>query len=435
MVSNLRILHLPSSFFPDYTGGKEVFVFQLALNLIERGSQSSVLIHSGSGSGCYEYKGVPVHVLPSLVSKDYRKSYFTRIYQNILSFQTFIKQQKPDIIHFHDQGEGASLSHLRICKELGIKTLLTYHSPGQSCMQRALIYADKKPCDGYIDIDRCTSCRYQTKGIPEKSASLMSRVSLPVDSGGKIFFRNSTRLFYNSWKEFYQTVDAIQVHAKWVKELLLSNGVSPEKIHFVDMGGHESLPKKIKDNVGNDLLKIVFIGRCTDIKGIHLLIDAVLEIPKDMKLEVHFFSPAWDDEYGKRLLGRINGDPRFKLPVLIPADQIVARLQKMDVCIIPSLWPETGPFTVFDALAAGIPVVGTNLAGIPERVKHEKNGLLFEWNNADDLKNQILRLYNDSGLLQSLRENIQPNRTFSQMGKDFISLYKQILHPDLTATA
>ncbi len=423
----MRILHLPSSFFPASTGGKEVFVYQLIKNS-SADAEHLVVIHTGTEKRQYQYNHINVQVLPATITVNEGYSYYTSIYKDLQGFEEVLLEFKPDIVHFHDQGEGASLSHLRACKKLGFKTLLTYHSPGQSCLQRSLLREEKIRCDGKILVDRCSACRYAVAGLPTFAANIASYLPVPFDTNGKFVKRNSTALFIKSWKEFYDTIDGIQVHAGWVKTMLLLNNVAEEKLHFIEMGGHTSAVEYDQNHHNNNhTLKLVFIGRCTDIKGVHLLIDAVQMLPKETAIEVHFFGPYWDNtNYGKEMLEKVKGDGRFMPPRLIAQDDVIGELTKMDVCVIPSIWPETGPFTVFDAFAADLPIIGSNYAGIAERVKDGVDGLLFEWGNSENLFEKIQLIIGDKRLVLQLKENIKRNHSFSQMAADFSLLYKKI---------
>ena len=51
-------------------------------------------------------------------------------------------------------------------------------------------------------------------------------------------------------------------------------------------------------------------------------------------------------------------------------------------------------------------VITADVGGIPEIIEHEKNGLLFQSENVEDLTRQIIRIYEDSTLASSLSENL-----------------------------
>jgi GT2 family glycosyltransferase len=84
-------------------------------------------------------------------------------------------------------------------------------------------------------------------------------------------------------------------------------------------------------------------------------------------------------------------------------EQVATALRRFDVLVVPSIWPETSPLVIREALLAGVPVVASNIGGIPEAVEHERNGLLFEPGNADDLARMLTRLLDEPGLLQRLK--------------------------------
>jgi glycosyltransferase involved in cell wall biosynthesis len=424
----MRVLHLASTFFPRHTGGKEVFIYQLI-----KGSpriDHLVVYHRRPEAGDTAYDGIPVRILPEPVTKDGHRSYWSLVYDDLPGFNDTLSRYKPDLVHFHDLCAGASLSHLRACREAGIKTLVTYHAPGSSCMQKGLIRANELPCDGKIIDHRCTACRYRVKGVPKSLASILGGIGLPVDKRGRLILRNSTTSFHASFLEFFHNIDAIQVHANWVKELFLRNCIPEDKIHLIPMGGHASLERsKWRQPDPEQPLKAVFVGRCVNIKGVHLLVDAVKSLPPGKRIEVHFLGPYWDDTpYGRRLQSLTQGDERFKPPRMVPPETIVEELSKMDVCIIPSIWPETGPLSLFDAFAAGVPVIGTNHAGIAERVRHDVNGLLFEWGNSAELAAQLNRVLDDRKVLTRFKSAIAPNRTFPEMASGIRELYTKIIN-------
>lgn len=432
----MRILHLPASFLPYYTGGKEVFVAHLATALQEMGHENRVAIHSTErippDVSRYEYQGIPVNVLPpvSITHAQYWRSEAT--FDD--SFEQLLKDFQPDIVHFHDQSGGASLSHMRIVKRLGIKTLLTYHSPGQSCPQRALLYRGKYLCDGKLDEKRCTECLYACKGVPVWGGRVLTRLSFSFNEIEKSRFKRflslptSVKQYIDSFREIYALVDGIQVYAHWAKDLMVANRVAQNKIFFAP----QAIPDFLLDTGDKFLnqnasfsLKLVFVGRCTYIKGVHVLIDAIRLLPKDFPVEVHFLGPYWDStDYGRKMLKRIKGDKRFHRPILLPPAQVITFLRTMDAVVVPSLWPETGPFVVLEAFRAGVPVIGTRAAGIAERVEHLKSGLLFDWGNAQQLAECIELLLQRKKHNQKFDIPVLPD--VKQMATEILKIYQSL---------
>jgi glycosyltransferase involved in cell wall biosynthesis len=70
--------------------------------------------------------------------------------------------------------------------------------------------------------------------------------------------------------------------------------------------------------------------------------------------------------------------------------------------VAPSVWPEPAPIVVTEALAAGRPVVGSEIGGIPEIVRHEQEGLLVRPTDAKQLKDELQRICDDLELRERL---------------------------------
>ncbi|NLI56859.1 glycosyltransferase family 4 protein, partial [bacterium] len=68
-------------------------------------------------------------------------------------------------------------------------------------------------------------------------------------------------------------------------------------------------------------------------------------------------------------------------------------LIESDIFVLPSL-SEGFPVVVLEAMASGLPVVATNVGGLPEIIQENKNGFLVEPQNPRDLAKKILFLLN-----------------------------------------
>ncbi|GAB6166543.1 glycosyltransferase family 4 protein [Thermostilla marina] len=82
---------------------------------------------------------------------------------------------------------------------------------------------------------------------------------------------------------------------------------------------------------------------------------------------------------------------------------VAGRFREMDVFVLPSLFGEGLPMVVLEAMAAGIPVVASKVEGIPEVVRHGREGLLVEPGSVDDLVSQLEALMSGKHDYQSMR--------------------------------
>ena len=70
------------------------------------------------------------------------------------------------------------------------------------------------------------------------------------------------------------------------------------------------------------------------------------------------------------------GDARIRfLPALAHSD-VISTLRQYDALVVPSQWMETGPLVVLEAFAAGVPVIGSALGGLTDKIRDGIDGVL-----------------------------------------------------------
>ncbi|MFM0198503.1 glycosyltransferase family 4 protein [Paraburkholderia fungorum] len=77
----------------------------------------------------------------------------------------------------------------------------------------------------------------------------------------------------------------------------------------------------------------------------------------------------------------------------------------VEVCIVPSLWPEPLGMVAAEACAYGIPVITTRQGGLPEIIKDGVNGLLCDTEDKNSLRRAIEKIATDPAVYISLAEN------------------------------
>ena len=100
-------------------------------------------------------------------------------------------------------------------------------------------------------------------------------------------------------------------------------------------------------------------------------------------------------------------------------------LKAFDIFVLPSK-KEGFPFVLLEAFLAKVPIIASDVGGIPEMVTDEKTGLLFEVNNEDKFIMQIKKLLADVQLKNQLVENgyVRVKERFSF--NDFITKTKRV---------
>ena len=108
---------------------------------------------------------------------------------------------------------------------------------------------------------------------------------------------------------------------------------------------------------------------------------------------------------------------------------MVRQYQENDVFIIVSSY-DNYPNVVFEAMASGLPVIGTNVGGIPSQIVDRKTGILVRLNDIDDLKESILVLANNRNLREQMGKNgrrrVEQEFSWDQSAVELEKLYQGI---------
>jgi glycosyltransferase involved in cell wall biosynthesis len=129
-------------------------------------------------------------------------------------------------------------------------------------------------------------------------------------------------------------------------------------------------------------------------KGIENLLDAlallrVQGLPVRLRVVGPFESPAYESQL-KDYAGHLGVADAVEWTGFV-AD-VNAALRQADLLVLPSLFGEGLPMVVLEAMACGLPVVGTRVEGVPEAIGDGLSGLLAEPNDPADLARAIARI-------------------------------------------
>jgi glycosyltransferase involved in cell wall biosynthesis len=155
------------------------------------------------------------------------------------------------------------------------------------------------------------------------------------------------------------------------------------------------------------------------IKGFHVAHEAcriLRESRSDLELVVTFDPPGQLDEFTRS----VGWCSQAELPM---------HYQAADIVLVPTIAQDALSITSVEAMAAGKPVVGSRIGGLPYTVTDGLTGLLFEPGNPLDLAEKICRLLDAPGLRHSM--GLAGRRRFEQdfMWPDVIERYWRPLLP------
>ena len=251
--------------------------------------------------------------------------------------------------------------------------------------------------------------------LPEAIAAtrLGKKYGLPVLSwaiGSDIHdFAQSSKLNNYLTKKCLENSNLILATSKELKSCIdkLCNCSVPRKTFYrgIDLGNFCNLPDKnvLKQNLNlkSNNKYILFVGRLIFDKGIYELAEAFINITKKYS-DYHLI--LLGEELEKEALVKIFEDANVLNKVQfkgIAVHKEVARYMKAsDLLLFPS-WAEGLPNVVIESMAVGLPVVATDVGGIPEILYNEITGLSVPKQNVEKLTEAAMQMIEN----QTLREN------------------------------
>lgn len=315
---------------------------------------------------------------------------------NDLEFEAekyFTKNSLPDILHFHTFGRSeAALAQW--AKDRGIPYVFTYHSPAWSCRRGDLLRWGKTICDGEVGTWRCAVCLLQQRfDCKPVVAFIVASIASPLGLIGRFFegkvrrrtaFLEDTAIFRRVLREFLRDARKVVACCDWSIPVLRMNGADPLRIVSCPQGVAMSFSRAAQEplqtgrsstetdkllelaSANKTMFTIGYVGRITWTKGVHILVEAFrnLNVPESRLRIVGWESETEKDTpYVQSIRKLIGDDSRIQLIPSKPFDEMMCEYLLLDLLAIPSIWLETGPLTLLEAIQMGVLVYGSETLG------------------------------------------------------------------------
>lgn len=170
----------------------------------------------------------------------------------------------------------------------------------------------------------------------------------------------------------------------------------------------------------------LYLGTLLPFKGVGTLLHALA------RTAPHPFHVLGDGESRselERLVGKLGIRDRVIFRGFLQGGDLEKELAGARYAVVPSECYENLPYAAMELMARGIPVVASNLGGLPELVHDGETGLLFPAGDAGALAEQISRLWNEPELCSALaakaREEIRAKCDATRHYESLVKLYTQ----------
>jgi glycosyltransferase involved in cell wall biosynthesis len=190
--------------------------------------------------------------------------------------------------------------------------------------------------------------------------------------------------------------DRVLCVSRYIAQLAESGGAPTTTIRVVP--NPVDVDRFSADGAGPRDIDVLFVGRLNVEKGADVLVRAAALLPSPARVVI-----AGDGAERPRLEA-LAADLGVTITILgwVPKAELPALVGRAHIQVVPSR-SEALPMVVVEALAAGTPVIASRVGGVPEMIVDGENGVLFEKDDVEGLRNAIAAALADRGRIDGMR--------------------------------
>ncbi len=388
----MKILQIVHGFPPESIAGTERYCAALSRCLLRAGHECLVLAGSGRSAPQATLETVDQDGL--LVTRylplEGRSSCWTKEYDPEAEglVRHLLAVVRPDLVHLHHWLHLTN-NLVAICTTMGIPVIVTLHDSWIACPRIHRVRGSGEFCPDPIATAPCLTCaeRGPWQGDDEIARALTLRREI---LNAELALADVVIVPSEAHRRFIMMLLELPED----RLIVLSHGGLPMlKVHQ-DKKGEQRFPQRP--------LQIGHWGYLLDLKGTHLILEAVHRLRDPSAVEVYLIGEAPDPEYTARLRDLAQG-----IAVQFHGSYQPADLESfdLDLAVFPSIASESYSFTLSEALGLGLPVVVPNRGAFQERIGEA--GLIFEAGQAEDLARVLQQILDAPDLIETMRMRIR----------------------------
>ena len=340
------------------------------------------------------------------------------------NFQALCEEFRPDVVHLNNVHRQITLSILDApyLRENKVPVFYTAHDYVTVCPGYLMLDGDGRVCDACLEGGHYRHCIENrcVKGSRAKSALAAMEAS------------------FNRTHKSNQRIDKVIAPSRFMRSKLIEGGWPEDKVIFLQNFADDAILDRAA-NAGADATDrenpyLLFFGRLSVEKGVDTLLrafDAALpNLPQDMRLVVVGDGPDADEF--KAIASSLGCASRIEFAGYQTGGALQAYVERASLAISSSRWRENMPYSIVEAFAAGTPVIGTNIGGIPELVDEGKTGFICEPGDVPSMADAISRgtsAFLDRSTYSMLQRNcrsyVMENCSREKFMSDLVNLYKE----------
>lgn len=223
------------------------------------------------------------------------------------------------------------------------------------------------------------------------------------------FVVGGTRYEYlrnNKWRcLFEKSVKKIYVESNYMKKKYEEMGFA--NVEYMPNFKNITTIKSIEEKKEIEPLKLCTFSRIDSLKGVDVAINLVNEMnERNMNVKLDLIGPVASEymETFKKLLSNVNSNINYVGTV--ERGDAVQKLKHYDILLCPTKWKTEGfPGAFIDAMAAGLPIIASELDNFKDIIKDGYNGYLIDYIEENKYIEQIAFLDKNRDVLYMMKKN------------------------------
>ena len=203
----------------------------------------------------------------------------------------------------------------------------------------------------------------------------------------------------HDYSELFEQAALVTANSRFTARRLMVAGCPSKKVTRVPMGvSMRSFPVIERERAPGDPLRFLTVGRVVPVKGIDYVIRALPKVAQvHPDVEYHVVGPPnLRDKYMK-LATELGVADHVTFHGAKPHHEIVDFLKMCDIFVLagvvaPDGTVEAQGLVLAEAQATGMPIIASNVGGIPETTGDGRAGMLVEQKNVEELADAMIKL-------------------------------------------
>ncbi|WP_193754320.1 glycosyltransferase [Microbulbifer sp. Q7] len=419
----MKILFATMQFGPEYNQGTERYIRNVGKELIEDGYEVTVAGGDPEGKGHREgiWNSIPYKTIPTY-------GWTTVSGASIDWYVELLRKEKPDILHMVNPGH-IGVNIIFAARALHIPYLVSVTDFWWLCPKQTLTLSNGSLCDGFTSESTCLKCIAKTHRNPTINLAAKTKIgaqftaqiikSKNIESDESTLWKNRRQILQEALSGAHKVICLSKTG-----KVLLENYFNLKNCQYLPAGlSARWFEQKTSSSVSTNKFSVGFLGAITPHKGLHVLTQALKALDNE-RIQLIIAGKRALPTYADRELQRYK-----KTTYLgeIKEEDTTPLMDKLDLIVLPSLWPENQPQVLLEAGARRVPVIASDIPGCAELLDQSA---LFPMGSQKALSNLIKKITNNEIIIP--KPNV--SKSAKEIAKKIILEYKSIIEKNkLTA--